>query len=46
MSAKSTFLVIDMKSVCKHIPKVGDELRFFIQKCITGGEKYDYVYFS
>ena len=28
MSAKSTFLVIDMKSMCKHIPKVRDSLRF------------------
>ena len=34
MSAKSTFLVMDMKSKCKHIPKVGDKHWYFIQQCI------------
>ena len=46
MPAKSTFLVIDMKSLCKHIPMVGDRHWFVIQKCIIMGEKKDSVYFS
>ena len=34
ISAKSSFLVINMKSLCKHIPKVLDKNCFFlIQKC-------------
>ena len=33
ISAKSSFLVINMKSLCKHIPKVLDKNCFLIQKC-------------
>ena len=36
LSAKSTFMVIDMKSMCKHIIKVGDEQN---KKCKKNGWK-------
>ena len=39
MFAKSTFLVIVINSMCKHTPKVGDEHRFGILKCIKMGKK-------
>ena len=38
MSAKSTFMVLDIKSLNKHIPKVWDKHYFLIQKLIRIGE--------
>ena len=40
MSAKSTFLGIDMKSLCKHIPRVWERhLFFFYSKVHKIGQK-------
>ena len=38
MTAKLTFMVIDMKAICKHIAKVGDKHKFLMQKFIKMGE--------
>ena len=39
MSAKLTFLVIDMKSMSKHVPKVGDKHYFFNSEVRTNRRK-------
>ena len=42
----SMILVIDMKYLYIHIPKVGDEHNLFIQKLIEIVQKKEYVYFT
>ena len=49
MSVKSTFLLIDMKYMCKHILKIGDNHWFLIQKfknCVKSRIMYISARFS
>ena len=46
MSAKSTFLVIDINSMYKHAPQIRDNHWFLIQKYIKMGQKTVNVFFG